>query len=156
MNINATLVIQIIVFALLVLFTVRFVWPPMAKALDDRARKIADGLAAADRAQTELSEVNKRVEAQLMETREETKQRLADADKRGQDIVNDAKHRAEIEAHKIVDQAKAEAQQQIAQVREALREQVAVLAIKGAEQILQREVDAKAHADILERLKAEL
>ena len=156
MNINATLVIQIVVFALLVVFTMRFIWPPIAKALDERARKIADGLAAADRAQTELEEVGKRVDEELAQTREETKQRLADADKRGLDIVGDAKQRADSEAQKIIEQAKAEAGQQIVQVREALREQVAVLALKGAEQILQREVDAKAHAELLERLKAEL
>jgi len=155
-NINATLVIQIVVFALLVVFTMRFIWPPIAKALDERARKIADGLAAADRAQTELEEVGKRVDEELAQTREETKQRLADADKRGLDIVGDAKQRADSEAQKIIEQAKAEAAQQIVQVREALREQVAVLALKGAEQILQREVDAKAHAELLERLKAEL
>ena len=156
MNINATLVIQIIVFALLMYFTMRFIWPPIAKALDERARKIADGLAAADRAQIELKEVGKRVDEELTQTREETKQRLADADKRGLDIVSDAKQRADGEAQKIIGQAKAEAEQQIGQVREALREQVAVLALKGAEQILQREVDAKAHAELLERLKAEL
>ena len=156
MNINATLVIQIIVFALLVAFTMRFIWPPIAEALDERARKIADGLAAADRAQAELDEVNKRVDEELSQTREETKQRLADADRRGQDIVSDAKQRAGNEAQKIVEQARSDAEQQVIQVREALREQVAVLALKGAEQILQREVDAKAHADILERLKAEL
>ncbi|MGL4666532.1 MAG: F0F1 ATP synthase subunit B [Saezia sp.] len=156
MNINATLVIQIIVFALLVFFTMRFIWPPVANALDERARKIADGLAAAERAQEELDEVGKRVDEQLSQTREETKQRLVDADKRGQDIVSDAKQRAESEAQKIVEQAKFEAEQQVVQVREALRQQVSVLALKGAEQILGREVDAKAHADILERLKAEL
>lgn len=156
MNINSTLVIQIVVFALLVWFTMSFVWPPIAKALDERAKKIADGLSAADRAKSELANANQRVEEQLSQTREESTRRIADADKRGQLIVDEAKQKAVLEANKIIAQAHADAQQQMVQAREALREQVAVLAVKGAQQILEREVDAKAHAQILERLKSEL
>lgn len=156
MSINSTLIIQIIVFALLVWFTMSFVWPPIARALDERAKKIADGLAAADRAKAELTDANKRVEEQLTQTREEAAKRIADADKRAQDIVAEARQRASDEASKIVAAAKADADQQAAQAREVLREQVAALAVKGAEQILQREVDTKAHMQMLERLKAEL
>lgn len=156
MNINSSLVIQIIVFGLLVWFTMKFVWPPIAKALDERAQKIAEGLAAAERAKTELSDVNKRVEEQLTQTREESVRRIADADKRGQSLVDEARERATIEANKIIAQAKADAQQQVIQARDALREQVAVLAVKGAEQILKREIDASAHAQLLDKLKAEL
>lgn len=134
----------------------KFVWPPIAKALDERAQKIAEGLAAAERAKTELSDVNKRVEEQLGQTREESARRIADADKRGQSLVDDAKARATIEANKIIAQAKADAQHQMIQARDALREQVAVLAVKGAEQILKKEIDASAHAQLLEKLKAEL
>ena len=156
MNINATLILQAIVFAVLVWFTMRFIWPPLAKALDERAQKIADGLAAADRAKSELATANKRVEEQLVATREETTKRIADADKRALAIVEDAKRRAVEEAAKIVADAKAEADQQVVRAREALREQVAALAVKGAEQILRREVNAGVHADLLTRLKTEL
>ena len=156
MSINATLFVQAIVFLLLVLFTMKFVWPPIAKALDERAQKIAEGLAAADRAKTELAAANQRVEKELSESRNVTASRLADAERRAQAIIEEAKARATEEAQKIVAAAQAEAQQQAVQAREALREQVAVLAVKGAEQILRKEVNAGVHADLLSRLKTEL
>lgn len=156
MSINATLFVQAIVFLILVLFTMKFVWPPIVKALDERAQKIADGLAAADRAKSELSAANQRVEKELSQTRNETAARLADADRRAQAIVEEAKARASEEAQKIIAAAQAEAKQQVVQAREALREQVAVLAVKGAEQILRKEVNAGVHADLLSRLKTEL
>ena len=156
MSINATLFVQAIVFLILVIFTMKFVWPPIAKALDERAQKIADGLAAADKAKTELTAVNKRVEQELAQTRNETASRLADAESRGQAIIDEAKARATEEGNKIVAAARAEAEQQAIAAREALREQVAVLAVKGAEQILQKEVNAGVHADLLNRLKTEL
>jgi F-type H+-transporting ATPase subunit b len=155
-NLNATLLAQIVVFLILWWFTMKFVWPPITKALDERAKKIADGLAAADKAKLELSAANKRVEEQLAQTREEATKRIADAEKRAQSIVEEAKKRADEEATKIIAQAKAEAEQQMIQAREALREQVATLAVKGAEQILRREVNASVHADLLNRLKTEL
>lgn len=156
MSINATLFFQIIVFFVLVWFTMKFVWPPITKALDERAQKIADGLAAADRAKAELSSANKRVEAELASTRNETAARLADAERRAQSIIDEAKARATEEGNKILVAAKAEAEQQTVQAREALREQVAALAVKGAEQILRKEVNASVHADLLNRLKTEL
>ncbi len=156
MSINGTLVAQAIVFALLVLFTMKFVWPPIAAALDERAGKIADGLAAADKAKSELSSANKRVEEELTKSRIETAARLADAERRGQAIVEEAKAKATDEANKIIAAAKAEADQQTIKAREVLREQVAALAVKGAEQILRKEVDAGVHADLLGRLKTEL
>ncbi|MDO8388507.1 MAG: F0F1 ATP synthase subunit B [Polaromonas sp.] len=156
MNINGTLVAQAIVFALLVLFTMKFVWPPIAAALDERASKIADGLAAADKAKSELSSANQRVEAELAKSRTETTARLADAERRGQAIVEEAKSKATEEANKIIAAAKVEAEQQTIKAREALREQVAALAVKGAEQILRKEVNAGVHADLLGRLKTEL
>ncbi|MDP4301316.1 F0F1 ATP synthase subunit B [Leptothrix discophora] len=156
MNINATLFLQAIVFAILVWFSMRFIWPPLTKALDERAQKIADGLAAADKAKAELATANKRVEEQLVQSRNETTKLLADAEKRAQAIVDEAKRRAEEEGAKIVAAAKAEAEQQSIQAREALREQVAGLAVKGAEQILKREVNAAVHAELLARLKTEL
>ena len=152
MNINSTLFLQAVVFAILVWFTMKFVWPPITKALDERAQKIADGLAAADKAKSELSTANKRVEAELATSRTETATRLADADRRGQGIIEEAKARAVEEANKIIAAAQAEAGQQTVKAREALREQVALLAVKGAEQILRKEVNAGVHADLLSRL----
>ena len=156
MNINATLFLQAVVFAILVWFTMKFVWPPITKALDERAQKIADGLAAADKAKTELAATNKRVEQELATSRNETASRLADADRRAQQIIEEAKSRATEEGSKIISAARAEAEQQSVKAREALREQVSVLAVKGAEQILRKEVDAGVHADLLNRLKTEL
>lgn len=156
MNINSTLFFQAIVFLILVCFTMKFVWPPIVKALDERAQKIADGLAAADKAKSDLAAANQRVEQQLAQSRDETASLLADAERRAQAIVNEAKSRATQEAEKILAQAKSDADQQLAQARESLRDQVAVLAVKGAEQILRKEVNAGVHADLLNRLKAEL
>ena len=156
MNINATLFAQAIVFAILVWFTMKFVWPPITKALDERAQKIADGLAAADKAKAELANANKRVEAELATSRNETATRLADAERRAQTIVEEAKARAVEEGNRIIAAAKAEAEQQSVKARDALREQVAALAVKGAEQILRKEVNAGVHADLLSRLKTEL
>jgi F-type H+-transporting ATPase subunit b len=155
-NINATLIIQLIVFLILVWFTMTFVWPPITKALDERAAKIADGLAAADKAKADLSSANKRVEEELAKTRTETASRLADAERRAQAIVEEAKAKATEEGNKIIAAAKADADQQTIKARETLREQVAALAVKGAEQILRKEVNAGVHADLLGRLKAEL
>jgi len=155
-SINATLFVQAIVFLLLVLFTMKFVWPPIAKALDERAQKIAAGLAASDKAKAELASANQRVEQELVKSRNETTSRLADAERRAQQIVEEAKGRATLEAQKIVAAAHAEAEQQSGRAREVLREQVAALAVKGAEQILRKEVDAGVHADLLARLKTEL
>jgi len=155
-SINATLFVQAIVFAILVWFTMKFVWPPIAVALDERAKKIADGLAAADRAKAELSSANKRVEEELALSRNETAARLADAERRALVIIEEAKARANEEGVKIVAAAKAEAEQQTVKARETLREQVAALAVNGAEHILRKEVNAGVHADLLGRLKTEL
>ena len=156
MNINGTLVAQAIVFALLVLFSMKFVWPPITAALDERARKIADGLAAADKAKAELSVANKRVEEELATSRNESAVRLAEAERRAHAMIEEAKARATEEGAKIIAAAKVEAEQQTVKARETLREQVAALAVKGAEQILRKEVNAGVHADLLGRLKTEL
>jgi F-type H+-transporting ATPase subunit b len=155
-SINATFFAQLTVFFLLVLFTMKFVWPPIAKALDERAQKISDGLAYADKAKTELLTANKRVEDVLLKTRNESAVRMADAERRAQSMVEEAKVKAAEEGVKIVAAAKVEAEQQTLKAREQLREQVAALAVKGAEQILRREVNASVHADLLSRLKTEL
>ena len=134
----------------------KFVWPPLAAALDERAQKIADGLAAADKAKSELAAANQRVDAELATSRNETAIRLADAERRALTIIEEAKARATEEGNKIIAAAKAEAEQQAVNARETLREQVAALAVKGAEQILRKEVNAGVHADLLNRLKTEL
>ena len=156
MNINATLFLQAIVFAILVWFTMRFIWPPITKALDERAQKIADGLAAADKARSELTAANQRVEAELARSRNETAALLADAERRGQQIVEEAKTRATEEGNKVLAAARAEAEQATVKAREALREQVAALAVRGAEQILRKEINPGVHAELLNRLKTEL
>ncbi len=156
MSINATLIIQMIVFAILVWFTMRFVWPPIMAALDERAKKVAEGLSAADKAKAELSAANQRVEQQLAAARGDAQKRLADAERLAQQMVEEAKGRASDEAAKIIAAAKVEAQQESIKAREVLRDQVASLAVKGAESILKREVNAGVHADLLSRLKTEL
>jgi F-type H+-transporting ATPase subunit b len=155
-NINATLFLQAIVFAILVWFTMRFIWPPLTKALDERAAKIAEGLSAADKAKTELAATQQSVGKQLSAARDDASRRLADAERLAQSMIEEAKTRASEEGAKIIASARAEAEQEVTRARETLRDQVAVLAVKGAEQILKREVNAQAHADMLGRLKAEL
>ncbi len=156
MSINATLIAQLIVFLILVWFTMKFVWPPITKALDERAQKIADGLSAADKAKADLAAANKRVEEQLSAARNDAQQRLADAERLAQQMIEEAKGRASDEGAKIIAAAKAEAEQESIKARETLRDQVAALAVKGAEQILRKEVNASVHADLLNRLKTEL
>lgn len=156
MNINSTIFIQIAVFLILAWFTMKFVWPPIAQALDERAAKIAEGLTAADKAKTELAAANRKVEAELTQSRTEAAAMVSDAEKRGAGIVDEAKRRAQEEADKIIAAAQEEAQQQMIRAKEELRERVGVLAVKGAEQILRKEVNASVHADMLQRLKEEL
>jgi F-type H+-transporting ATPase subunit b len=156
MNINATLFVQFVVFFVLAWFSAKFVWPMLIGAIDARRKQIADGLAAADEgkksfatAQGEIAKLKDDAKAKSLEI-------TGLADKRGTDIVAAAEAKAKSEADRIIAQAKAEAAQEVARAKEALREQVAVLAVKGAEKILRREVDAKAHADMLNQLKTEL
>ena len=156
MNINATLFLQAIVFALFVWFTMNWVWPPIARALDERAAKIAEGLSAADKAKADLQASNRRVEQELSVARSEAAKRLADAERLAQSMIDEAKQRAAAEGAKLIEQARVEASQEVTKAREALRDSVAALAVKGAEQILRREVDARAHAELLARLNAEL
>ena len=156
MSITSTLIIQLIVFLLLVWFTMSKVWPPIAKALDERAAKIREGLSAADKAKADLAAANQRVEKELSAARNDAAQRLADAERLAQSMIEEAKSKASEEGAKIVAAARSEAEQEAIKAREQLRDQVASLAVKGAEQILRREVDAKAHAQLLGQLKADL
>jgi F-type H+-transporting ATPase subunit b len=147
---------QFVVFFILALFTMKFIWPPLMKALDERAQKITDGLAAADRGKAEMAAAEKRVQVELSAARDEGQKRIGDAERRALGIVEEAKKIAAEEAARIVAAAREEAEQQVSQAREALRAEVANLAVKGAEQILKREVNAAAHADLLNQLKTEL
>ena len=156
MSITGTLIVQMIVFLILVGFTMTYIWPPLVKALDERAEKISHGLAAAEHAKIELSNVHREVETRMAATRSESAAVLADAERRAQQIIDEAKSRASEEAARIVASAREEALQEAVKVRESLRGEVAVLAVKGAEQILRKEVNAQVHADLLSRLKSEL
>ena len=156
MYLNATLFAQIAVFIILALFTMKFVWPPIVKALDERAAKIADGLAAAERGQHSLDLAAKRSAETVREGRVKMGEIIAQAEKEAQRIIEEAKHQARLEAEKTVLAAKAEIELETTRAREALRERVADLAVAGAEKILLREVDAKAHAAMLAELKKDL
>ena len=156
MNLNATLVAQIVVFFILAWFTMKFVWPPIMKALDERATKIADGLAAAERGKQSLDLAAKRSAETVREGKEKVAEVLAQADKRALQIIEAAKVQAKVEADKVFAGAQAEIEQEAARVKESLRERVAELAVAGAEKILRREVDVKAHAEMLASIKQDL
>ena len=156
MNLNATLFAQFVVFIVLAIFTAKVVWPPLVKVLDERAKRIQEGLTAADRSKQEMIAVQKHVQTELAKAREEGQKRVLEAETRAQKIADDIKNDAESEAAEILAQAKAQADLQIKQAREQLRAEVAALAVKGAEQILKKEIDAQAHADLLNKISAEL
>jgi len=156
MNLNLTLVAQAITFAIFIWFTARFIWPYLLRQIEARQKTIADGLAAAERGRTELAEASKRAEAALAEARGRAQEIIAAAEKRAVQMVDEAKGTAKAEGDRLVAGAKAEIAQEAARAKEALRGKVAELAVAGAEKILRREVDAKAHAQMLAGLKAEL
>jgi F-type H+-transporting ATPase subunit b len=148
--------VQSIVFLILAWVVAKFVWPPVMGALDARAKKIAEGLAAADQGKQAMAAAEKRVQIELASARDEGAKRIADAEKRAQLVADEIKANAQAEADRIIAQARAEAEQQMSKAREELRAQVAALAVAGAEQILKREVNAAAHADLLNQLATEL
>ena len=156
MNLNATLIAQLVVFFILAWFTMKFVWPPIVKALDERAKKIADGLAAADKAKSDLAHAEKKVVEELRKARESATDVRAAAEKQSAVFLDEAR----AEAARIIAQAReaAEAEAGVAaqRAKEALRDQVAHLAVAGAEKILRKEINAQAHADLLANLKQEL
>ncbi|MDC0575325.1 F0F1 ATP synthase subunit B [Nitrosomonadaceae bacterium] len=156
MNINATLIAQTIMFILFVWFCMKFVWPPIMQALSDRKKQIADGLAAGERGKQELEQASKSAADEMLIAKQKAAEILAQAEKRSSQVVEEAKGLAQEEGDRIVSMAKAEVEQEIVRAREALRQNVADLAVAGAAKILDREVDAKAHADLLKNIKAEL
>jgi F-type H+-transporting ATPase subunit b len=155
-NLNATLFVQLVVFLILGGFTMKFVWPPVVKALDERAKKIADGLAAAEKAKSDLALADRKAVEELRTAREKAGEIRANADRQASEKVEDAR----AEAARIIAQAREAAQAEAGlaaqHARDALRDQVALLAVAGAEKILRREIDPKAHADLLANLKQEL
>lgn len=156
MNPNATLFLQALVFAILVLVTWKFIWPPLIAALDERAKRIADGLSAADRAKHDLELAEKRAGEELRKAKSQASEIIAQAEKRASVIVDEAKDAARVEGDRLIAGAKAEVDQQVHHAKEALRQQVSALAVAGAEKILRKEVDAARHAELLASLKAEL
>jgi F-type H+-transporting ATPase subunit b len=155
-NLNATLFAQLVVFFILAWFTMKFVWPPIMKALDERASKIADGLAAADKAKSDLTLAERRATDEMRKARESANELRAGAERQGAQILDEAR----AEAARIIAAARtaAEGEAGVAaqRAKETLRDQVALLAVAGAEQILRKEINAAAHADLLNQLKAEL
>ena len=145
---------QMIVFIIFVLFTMKFVWPPIVRAMEERRTRIADGLAAAERGSRELQDASAKSEDALKAARVQAQDILAAANKQAAQIVEQAKSTAQVEADRIVAKAHEDVEREVAHAREALRKQVGDLAITGAAKILKREIDAKAHADVLDELSA--
>ncbi|MCF8185627.1 MAG: F0F1 ATP synthase subunit B [Sulfuritalea sp.] len=156
MNINFTLIAQAIAFAVLIWFTVKFVWPPLLTAIETRQKEIADGLAAAQEGKSALEVAAKKSEATLNEAKLKASEIIGQAEKRGSQIVEEAKGNAKAEGERILAGAKAEIDQEVNRAKEGLRSQVSALAIAGAEKILRKEIDAKSHSEMLSKLAAEL
>ena len=156
MNLNATLFAQAAVFALFIWITVKFVWPMMQEKIDARQKTIADGLAAAEEGKRSLELSTKRSEDELRKARERAAEVIAQAERRAAQMVDEAKNTAREEGNREKAAAKAEIAQEVTRAREQLRDHVATLAVAGAEKILRREVDAKAHGDLLDSIKKQL
>lgn len=156
MTINATIIGQVLGFLVLVWFTWKFIWPPLLGAIDERQKKIAAGLAAADRGQKDLEDAKARAADAMREARERAMQVVDSAQKRGNELIEEAKHTAVAEGERMVAAARAEVATESARARDALRREVATLALAGAGRLLGREVDAKAHADLLDQLANEI
>ena len=156
MNFNLTLAAQAITFAAFIWFCVKFVWPPLLRAIETRQKTIADGLAEAERGRSSLADAQKQTEKLLADARSRAQEIVAQAEKQAAQRVEESKAVARTEAERVTASAQAALQQEVQSAKQQLREQVAQLAVSGAEKILQREVDAKAHAAMLDQLKAQL
>ena len=156
MNLNLTLIAQAVSFALFIWFTVKFVWPPMLRAIEARQKTIADGLAAAEQGRRSLETSTRQAEDAVRQARDRAAEIIAQAEKRAAQMVDEARNAAKEEGNREKAAAKAEIDQAVTRAREQLRDRVASLAVAGAEKILRREVDAKAHADLLEAIKRDL
>ena len=156
MNINLTLVVQMVVFATLILITMKWIWPPILKAMDERQRKIAQGLAAAEEGEKELSEARDKADAIIREARERANQIIDHAQHRANEVVEQAKGAASSEGARIVAAAQQQIELDTTRAKESLRREVAGIAVGAASKLLGREIDARAHADLLEQLAEEI
>ena len=156
MNINLTMLAQAVSFAILIWFTVKLIWPPLLRAVETRQKTIADGLAAAQRGKLELEQASKKAGEELGAAKEKASDIIAQAEKRASEIIEEAKGTAKVEGDRIVAGARAEIDQEVNRAKEGLRQQVSALAVTGAEKILRKEIDSKAHADMLNTLANEL
>ena len=156
MSINATLIAQMIVFLILIWVTMKFIWPPLTKAMDDRAQRIAEGLSAAERARKELADADARVAEEIKKARSEAMAIIDRATQQANQIIEKAKQDAIVEATRQKATAAADIESMTHRAREELRGQVATLAVSGAEKILKREIDANAHKALLDQLVAEM
>lgn len=156
MNLTVTMIAQAITFFVFILFCAKFVWPPLMRAIEARQKTIAEGLAAGERGRQDLDQASKQTAQMLAQARQQAQDIVGQADRRAAQIVEEAKAVARTEGQRLVAGAKAEIQQEVSRAKEALRAQVAMLAVAGAEQILGREVDAKAHADLLRGVQSQL
>ncbi len=156
MSINATLIGQMITFTLLVWFTMQYVWPPLMSALEERKKKIAEGLAAAEKGQEDVKLAEKKAKKYLKDAKEESANIIALAQKRANEMVEESKATAKLEGDRMIEAARAQIEQEMQQAKENLRKEVASLAFKAAEQILQQEVDKAKHKTIVEKVSGEL
>ena len=156
MDINATILGQALTFAILIFFTMKFVWPPLNGMLEERAKRIADGLAAAEKGKQQLMDAESKVVDELKKVQARASEIIANSEKRADQIIETAKEKARTDADKILLDAKAQIEQEFMRMKEDLRSQVADLVIRGAEQILRSEVDQKRHEQMLAQLKTEL
>ncbi|NQZ54872.1 MAG: F0F1 ATP synthase subunit B [Piscirickettsiaceae bacterium] len=152
MNLNATIIGQMIAFAIFVAFCMKYVWPPIMAALEERKKKIADGLAAAERGRHEQELAEKRAQQVIHEAKEQANEVISQAQRRGNEIVDEAKDNARTEGDRILTSAKAEIEQEANRAKDELRSQVGSIALAGAAKILSREIDDKAHTDLLDEL----
>lgn len=156
MNINVTLFAQMLVFLALIWFSAKFIWPPLTKALEARRKQIADGLAAAERGTRALQDASTKSDEALKAARVQAQEIVGAAGKQASQIVEQARQDAESEKARIVAAGRAEVEREVGQAKDALRKQVGDLAVAGATKILKREIDAKAHADVLNKLAAQV
>jgi len=155
-NINLTLVVQMVVFATLILITMKWIWPPILKAMDERQRKIAQGLAAAEEGEKELSEARDKADVIIREARERANQIIDHAQHRANEVIEQAKGAASSEGARIVAAAQQQIELDTTRAKESLRREVAGIAVGAASKLLGREIDARAHADLLEQLAEEI
>lgn len=156
MNINLTLVVQMLVFAALIWFTMRFVWPVILGAMDERSRRIAMGLAAAEKGQQELAQANSKSEVIIREARERATLIIDQAQHRANDLIEQAKGSAVQEGHRLIAAAQQQIDLETTRARESLRKDVAQIAVSAASRLLEREIDPKAHADLIGKLATQI